>query len=37
MSKQALESAKIRLELKEILLGPMGLYEELVKKGNEKN
>ncbi|EQD78651.1 type I restriction enzyme, R subunit [mine drainage metagenome] len=37
MSKQALESAKIRLELKEILLGPMGLYEELVKKGNAKD
>jgi type I restriction enzyme R subunit len=33
MSKQALESAKIRLELKEILLGPAGLYEALVKKG----
>jgi type I restriction enzyme R subunit len=33
MSKQALESAKIRLELKEILMGPAGLYEDLVKKG----
>jgi len=29
MSKQALESAKIRMELKDILLGPAGLYEEL--------
>ncbi len=36
MSKQALESAKIRLELKEILLGPVGLYEALKKKGLEK-
>jgi type I restriction enzyme R subunit len=36
MSKQALESAKIRLELKEILLGPVGLYEALVKKGRDK-
>ena len=27
MSRQALESAKIRLELKEILMGPAGLYE----------
>ena len=35
MSKQALESAKIRLELKEILMGPAGLYEALVKKGME--
>ncbi|MEE3501303.1 type I restriction endonuclease [Acidiphilium acidophilum] len=33
MSKQALESAKIRLELKEILLGPAKLYEELKEKG----
>ena len=32
MSKQALESAKIRLELKEILLGPAGLYEALKNK-----
>ncbi|MEY2342769.1 type I restriction endonuclease subunit R [Acidithiobacillus sp. IBUN Pt1247-S3] len=33
MSKQALESARIRLELKEILLGPAGLYEALKAKG----
>lgn len=33
MSKQALESAKIRMELKEILLGPAGLYEALRAKG----
>ena len=32
MSKQALESAKIRLDIKEILLGPAGLYEKLKKK-----
>lgn len=35
MSRQALASAKIRLELKEILLGPAGLYEALVAKGTE--
>jgi len=35
MSKQALASAKIRLELKEILLGPAGLYEALRAKGVE--
>ena len=33
MSKQALDSERIRAELKDILLGPAGLYEELVKKG----
>jgi len=33
MSKQALQSAKIRMELKEILLGPVGLYEALRAKG----
>lgn len=36
MSKQALESAKIRLELKEILMGPAGLYEALVEKSKNK-
>lgn len=36
MSKQALESEKIRAEMKEILLGPAGLYEELVKKGMQR-
>ena len=35
MSTQALGSAKIRLELKEILLGPAGLYEALLAKGAE--
>ncbi|HVA90965.1 MAG TPA: type I restriction endonuclease subunit R, partial [Chloroflexota bacterium] len=35
MSTQALGSAKIRLELKEILLGPAGLYEALRAKGGE--
>jgi type I restriction enzyme R subunit len=35
MSTQALASAQIRLELKEILLGPAGLYEALVTKGAE--
>ncbi|MGH2388599.1 MAG: type I restriction enzyme subunit R domain-containing protein, partial [Chloroflexota bacterium] len=35
MSTQALASAKIRLELKEILLGPAGLYEALRAKGVE--
>jgi type I restriction enzyme R subunit len=34
MSTQALDSAKIRAEMKEILLGPAGLYEALRKKGN---
>ncbi|BBF66607.1 hypothetical protein AFERRID_28250 [Acidithiobacillus ferridurans] len=29
MSTQALESARIRAELKDILLGPAGLYERL--------
>ncbi len=29
MSKQALESAKIRADIKAILLGPVGLYEAL--------
>lgn len=33
MSKQALESAKIRMEMKEILLGPAGLYDALRAKG----
>ena len=33
MSKQVLESAKIKMELKEILLGPAGLYEALKRKG----
>ncbi|WP_297474031.1 type I restriction endonuclease [Ferrovum sp.] len=37
MSKQALESAKIRLELKEILLGPAGLYEALVEKNKNRS
>ena len=36
MSRQALESAKIRMELKEILLGPVGLYEALKDKGNAR-
>jgi type I restriction enzyme R subunit len=36
MSKQALESAKIRLELKEILMGPAGLYEALVEKSKSR-
>ena len=34
MSKQALESAKIRLDIKEILLGPAGLYERLKTKAS---
>ena len=29
MSPQALESARIRAELKDLLLGPAGLYERL--------
>ncbi len=33
MSKQALESAKIRADIKAILLGPVGLYEALRGKG----
>lgn len=37
MSRQALESAKIRMELKEILLGPVGLYEALKDKGNARS
>ncbi|WP_273145102.1 hypothetical protein [Ferrovum myxofaciens] len=36
MSEQALNSAKIRLELKEILLGPAGLYETLKIKGKSQ-
>ena len=35
MSQQALQSAQIRLELTEILLGPAGLYEALRAKGAE--
>lgn len=33
MSKQALESTKIRADIKAILLGPVGLYEALRGKG----
>ena len=37
MSRQALESSKIRMELKEILLGPVGLYEALRAKGARRS
>ena len=36
MSGQALNSSRIRLEMKEILMGPAGLYEALVKKGRAR-
>jgi type I restriction enzyme R subunit len=36
MSKQALDSEKVRLGLKHILLGPAGLYESLRQKGQDR-
>jgi type I restriction enzyme R subunit len=35
MSKQALDSEKVRSGLKEVLLGPAKLYESLRQRGNE--
>jgi type I restriction enzyme R subunit len=35
MSKQALESQKVRDGLKDVLLGPGQLYEALRERGNE--
>ena len=35
MSKQALDSAKVREGLKDVLLGPAQLYEALREKGDE--
>ena len=34
MSKQALQSAKVREGLKDVLLGPAELYEALRRRGN---
>ncbi|WP_312261265.1 hypothetical protein [Candidatus Igneacidithiobacillus taiwanensis] len=36
MSKQALENEKIRQDLKEVLLGPAGLYEALRERGENR-
>ncbi len=36
MSRQALESEKVRLGLKDVLLGPAGLYESLRAKGADR-
>jgi type I restriction enzyme R subunit len=35
MSKQALDSAKVREGLKDVLLGPAQLYEALRERGSE--
>ena len=35
MSKQALDSERVRLGLKHILLGPAGLYERLRQRGQD--